>query len=338
MKWNYLRRKRPVLAAICAMLCFAILYNIAAVMAQAREAVSSSAITWVDFDVTAQAMEDALNYDVNSQEQEHQIDWVDLLAYLGAKYGGNFSSYKLSDMKAVAERLSAGESIEDLTDGMKYFEYYRAAYGAVLDGLVGEYSIQAEESPGGAVVYEQKYGLKAYSPIAYGYTFSHSDDFGNSRSYGYKRIHLGHDLMGNVGTPIINVETCVVEVLGWNQYGGWRIGMRSLDGRRYYYYAHLQKGHPYAEGLETGQLVYAGDVIGYMGMTGYSSQEDYNGMSVPHLHFGLQLIFDEELKEQNEIWIDCYELVKFLEHHKSPVVSTGNGDFVRKYMYSEGVE
>ena len=28
------------------------------------------------------------------------------------------------------------------------------------------------------------------------------DDFGVSRTYGYKRNHLGHDMMGQVGTPI----------------------------------------------------------------------------------------------------------------------------------------
>lgn len=33
--------------------------------------------------------------------------------------------------------------------------------------------------------------------------------------------------MGSIGTPIIAVESGVVEHLGWNQYGGWRIGIRS---------------------------------------------------------------------------------------------------------------
>ena len=38
----------------------------------------------------------------------------------------------------------------------------------------------------------------------------------------------------------------------------------------------------------------------------------------PHLHFGLQLIFDESQKEgNNEIWIDCYQLVQFLQLNRS---------------------
>ena len=73
-----------------------------------------------------------------------------------------------------------------------------------------------------------------------------------------------------------------VEVAGWNKYGGWRIGIRSFDKKRYYYYAHLRKNRPFAEGLKEGQIVNAGDVIGYLGMTGYSDSENVNGMTIPH--------------------------------------------------------
>ena len=51
-------------------------------------------------------------------------------------------------------------------------------------------------------VWVTKYGLKAFSPIASGFPYSDFDDFGTARSYGFKRQHLGHDMMGQVGTPI----------------------------------------------------------------------------------------------------------------------------------------
>ncbi len=71
-------------------------------------------------------------------------------------------------------------------------------------------------------------------------------------------------MMGLVGTPIIAIESGYVEALGWNRYGGWRIGIRSFDKKRYYYYAHLRQNRPYAEGLKEGDYVTAGgDVIGY---------------------------------------------------------------------------
>lgn len=320
------------------LLCLAMLFNLASAVTRWRQT-SGRLLTWVDFKVTAAAMNDALAYDMESQGSESPIHWIDLLACLGARYGGDFKHYQKKHMDDLAARLQQGESIENITAAMNYFEYfnyYSAAYEAVLGGMVGDYCLQTDDSVGGRPKFEAHYGLKAYAPIAQGWSFSHSDDFGNSRSFGFKRNHLGHDMFGNVGTPVINVETCTVEALGWNKYGGWRVGMRSLDGRRYYYYAHLRSGHPYAPNLTEGQLVYAGEVIGYMGMTGYSDSEDFNGMQRPHLHFGIQLIFDESSK--NEIWIDPYEIVKFLDCHRSTAVSAGEGDFRRKYLFYDGVE
>ena len=117
------------------------------------------------------------------------------------------------------------------------------------------------------------------------------------------------------------MESGYVEALGWNQYGGWRIGIRSFDKKRYYYYAHLRQGFPYALDLKEGSIVQAGDVIGYMGHTGYSAKEDVNNIDQVHLHFGIQLIFDESQKEgSSEIWIDCYQLVKFLYRNRSECV------------------
>ncbi len=54
-----------------------------------------------------------------------------------------------------------------------------------------------------------------------------------------------------------------------------------------------------------------------MGHTGYSTTENVNNIEVTHLHWGLELIFDEEQKESdNEIWIDVYPLTLFLSKHK----------------------
>lgn len=300
-------------------------------------------IKWVDFTVSYDALCSAYEWDVKTHGTEHEICWVELLAYTAAKTGGKFDSSALKTMDKAAKKLSEGETtLDELTADMKYYEYYREAYDAAIGGLVGEYGREVKGSgrPGtggaedggaaaesgesaaesgesaGNVQYETVYGLKGYFPIARGFDYSHYDDFGAGRSYGYQRKHLGHDMMGLVGTPIIAVESGVVEALGWNQYGGWRIGIRSFDGKRYYYYAHLRQNYPYAEGLEEGSVVTAGDVIGYMGHTGYSAKENVNNIDVVHLHWGLQLIFDESQKEgNNEIWIDLYALTRFLAKH-----------------------
>lgn len=306
---------------------------------------SGDFIKWVDFNVTCEALEQAFRYDVDTCQAEVHLNWVDLLAYLGTRYGGDFSRYKKSDMKKVAEQLINGEmTMEELTSDMKYYDYYRQAYVAVLDGMVGTFQaeIPADEVPemlqqsaqNTDTVWVTKYGLKAFFPLAKNFPYNDFDDFGVSRSYGFKRRHLGHDMMGQVGTPIIAVESGYVEALGWNQYGGWRIGIRSFDKKRYYYYAHLRKNYPFQSNLKEGSAVQAGDVIGYMGRTGYSSKENTNNVEESHLHFGLELVFDESQKESDhEIWINCYELVKFLRRNQCEAVKVeGTKEWRRVYQ------
>lgn len=273
-------------------------------------------IKWVDFDVSYEALCAAYEWDVDTYGTNHHINWVELLAYLAAKNGGSFGKGTIRELAKTAEQLSVGEvTTEELTRELTYYDYYREAYGAVLNGYVGEYEI--EKTPGSGI-YEKKYGLKAFFPLAKGFPYSDYDDFGVSRSYGYRRQHLGHDMMGQIGTPVIAVESGYVEAAGWNQYGGWRLGIRSFDGLRYYYYAHLRQNYPFAEGLQEGSVVTAGDVVGYMGHTGYSATENVNNIDQVHLHFGIQLIFDESQKEGNsEIWINPYNLVHFLRSNQS---------------------
>lgn len=267
-------------------------------------------IKYVEFNVTYLALKKAMNLDIESHRNGGNLSWIDILAYLGAKYGGDFDHYKSADMDAFVKQLQT-KSVAQITANMKYFQYYHEAYSAVLGGLLGKYRENGEE----------KYGLIGYSPIAKTFPYSDSDDFGARRTYGYTRPHLGHDMMAATGTPVIAVESGVVEALGWNQYGGWRIGIRSFDAKRYYYYAHLRQNRPYAEGLSLGKTVKAGDVIGYVGRTGYSTKENVNNIQISHLHFGLELIFDESQKEcNNEIWVDTYALTKLLRQHQSEVV------------------
>lgn len=296
-------------------------------------------IKWVDFNVTSEALNLTAKLDIDSHNKEGETvyNWIELLAYLSCKNGGNFKNFNAKDLNLLVEELKNGQTIQDLTQNMKFYDYYYESYSAVLGGFIGNYSIEVANEDG-SKSYQEKYGLKAFLPIAKNYSFSHYDDFGNSRSYGFKRTHLGNDLMGSIGTPIIAIESGIVENIGWNQYGGWRIGIRSFDTKRYYYYAHLRKNHPYAEGLEEGMTVKAGDVIGYLGMTGYSTKENVNNINVPHLHFGMQLIFDEsQVDSPNEIWIDVYHIVEFLKKNCSEVYMANQEtkDYERKFDLME---
>lgn len=295
-------------------------------------------IKWVNFTPTYEALLETSKLDIeshnNSEKYPIKYNWVELLAYIACKNGGNFNNFGKKDLNLLIEKLNSGSTIEDLTKDLKYYSYYYEAYDAVLHNFIGKYEIESINSSGETQVVE-KYGIKAFSPIAKNYHFSHYSDFGASRSYGYKRTHLGNDLLGSIGTPIIAVESGIIEAIGWNQYGGWRIGIRSFDKKRYYYYAHLRKDHPYAANLELGQTVRAGDVIGYLGMTGYSSKENVNNINTPHLHFGMQLIFDESQKDGvNQIWIDVYQIIEFLKKYSSEVYRVDN-DYIRKFQIFE---
>jgi len=102
------------------------------------------------------------------------------------------------------------------------------------------------------------------------------------------------------------------------QYGGWRIGIRSHDGLRYWYYAHLRKDTPFHADIVEGEPVRAGQVIGYVGRTGYSRTENVNNIRVPHLHLGLQLVFDETEKDgYYQVWIDLYAIARLLLQNKA---------------------
>lgn len=297
-------------------------------------------IKWVDFNVTYEVLERAMEIDIATREddQSPHLSWIDMLAYLAAKNGNKFDRSSVKQLNQLAEKLKSGTPMEELAKNLKYYDYYHEVFTAVLGGFLGEFEeeVPDENSPTGKR-WEAKYGLKAYSPIAKNFPYSDYDDFGAARSYGFKRRHLGHDMMGQTGTPIIAVESGVVEALGWNQYGGWRIGIRSFDRKRYYYYAHLRKNFPYELSLKEGSVVQAGDVIGYMGHSGYSTKENVNNIDVPHLHFGMQLIFDESQKESdNEIWIDVYPIVRLLRQHQSLTVKDpATKNYSRVYGYRD---
>ena len=284
-------------------------------------------INWVDFDVSYESMKYALEQDIATFEREKHISWIDILSLAACRTGGKVN---LTATKKAAQDLKGEKSPEQLLGNLyQYYDYYHSAYSAALGGLVGSYAIEKDGQ------WIPCYGLKAFSPIAAGYGYSHCDDFGVGRNFGFKRKHLGHDLMGSLGTPVVAVEGGVIEAMGWNRYGGWRIGIRSFDGKRYYYYAHLQKDKPFAPGLAEGDIVQAGDLIGFMGRTGYSDKENTNNIETVHLHFGLQLIFDESQKEcLSEIWIDVYDIVRLLSSHTSSLQKTEDG-WKRIYPYQD---
>lgn len=136
---------------------------------------------------------------------------------------------------------------------------------------------------------------------------SFEDSWGMSRSYGGKRLHEGTDLMPpkNQRDTFAVVSVCdgVVEKIGWLELGGYRIGIRSKTGT-YFYYAHLSS---YAEGMKQGKTVKAGELLGYMGDSGYGKEGTVGKFPV-HLHFGIYFTMGDK-----EFSVNPYPILKAME-------------------------
>ena len=136
------------------------------------------------------------------------------------------------------------------------------------------------------------------------------------RTYKGNRTHEGTDVMGDINKdgiyPVVSVSDGYVSNIGWLELGGWRIGITSPSGI-YYYYAHLDS---YAKEYKEGDVIRAGDIIGYMGSTGYSKVEGTKNKFPVHLHFGIYITPDPDIAaDSEEIALNPYNILKINENN-----------------------
>ena len=131
----------------------------------------------------------------------------------------------------------------------------------------------------------------------------------NERTYGGERGHEGTDIMASKNErglyPIISMTDGVVEKMGWLDKGGYRIGILSPKGT-YFYYAHLDS---YAD-LKVGDEIKAGDILGFMGDSGYGP-EGTTGKFAVHLHLGIYVY-----PNGKEMSINPYWILRYIENRK----------------------
>ena len=136
------------------------------------------------------------------------------------------------------------------------------------------------------------------------------------RTYKGNRTHEGTDVMGDINKdgiyPVVSVSDGYVSNIGWLELGGWRIGITSPSGI-YYYYAHFDS---YAKEYKEGDVIRAGDIIGYMGSTGYSKVEGTKNKFPVHLHFGIYITPDPDIAaDYEEIALNPYNILKINENN-----------------------
>ena len=124
---------------------------------------------------------------------------------------------------------------------------------------------------------------------------------------GTPRYHWGIDLEAKAGTPVYSMYSGVVirtETDHPNRYEEKSFGnvivteneVKGYGRKVYLQYSHLQYGRPVAvnprtgKPFERGDLVFAGDLIGYTGKTGNA----FNDTDVPNKHLDLMAAFDAD--------------------------------------------
>ncbi len=119
-------------------------------------------------------------------------------------------------------------------------------------------------------------------PVPLTSNYSYRSTWGHARGWGGRRIHEGTDIFAGYGVPVRATCYGIVEMKGWNKYGGWRVGIRDIHNN-YHYFAHLSG---FAKDLKIGQVVEPGTLIGGVGNSGYGPPGT-SGKFPPHLHYGM---------------------------------------------------
>ncbi|GKU83202.1 L-Ala--D-Glu endopeptidase [Niallia sp. NCCP-28] len=119
-------------------------------------------------------------------------------------------------------------------------------------------------------------------PVPLSSNHSYRSTWGDARGWGGKRIHEGTDIFADYSVPVRATSYGIVEMKGWNRYGGWRIGIRDINNN-YHYFAHLSG---FSKDLKVGSIVEPGMLIGGVGSSGYGPPGT-SGKFPPHLHYGM---------------------------------------------------
>ena len=107
---------------LCVFFCV-MLAALSAVVFTGGKDTQKNYIKYVEFNVTKDALQNAVDLDIQTHDDDRHTDCITTLAYLGAKYGGDFTKYKYSDMTDFCrQNQKSAETVENLNKGYEIFQ------------------------------------------------------------------------------------------------------------------------------------------------------------------------------------------------------------------------
>ncbi|WP_105317620.1 LysM peptidoglycan-binding domain-containing M23 family metallopeptidase [Thermus tenuipuniceus] len=180
------------------------------------------------------------------------------------------TTYQRLLAKQEAERQARLEAERRRQEELRRLAEERRRQQALAQQRARQVQAQAQNRPQVRRVSYQEGGMRW--PLAGGFRIT--TYFGQRGAF--QRYHTGIDLAASYGTPIVAAKAGQVEVAGWSAVGyGFHVVLDHGGGVETLY-AHMSR-----IAVRAGQWVEAGEVIGYVGSTGWSTG--------PHLHFEVRV-------------------------------------------------
>lgn len=234
------------------------------------------------------------------RELEKAEELLELRALTAFVRGDSFESMASIDHDAILASMAQQTMIESVFDqdenAIENIETLRGSLGVdieatfervdLVEGLEAEAVLAVEEAL--TEIDQAKLELRAFEagsevfidglvfPVGLGVETPLIDSFGFPRMTGTadEHWHEGIDIFAPTGTPLLATERGIITRIGTGRLGGLKLWLRGESGTDWYY-AHLSAFNP---DLREGDLVEAGDLVGYVGQSG-------NAVGTPpHLH------------------------------------------------------
>lgn len=217
-----------------------------------------------------------------------------------------------------------------------FVDVYQQAYGDIECFVIPRYTYEKkirkrtsyiDEKGKKRYKYEYEYEVRLRTP-----SYRVYDDFGAERNYKEQTRHKGNDTIADEGVPLVSMTDGVLERVGWNEHGGYRIGVRASSGA-YFYYAHMEEyGWEIAEGdLRKGDRIKAGQLLGYVGDTGYGP-EGTQGKFINHLHLQIGVKLEDY---EGDFWFNPYNAMMMKEDEKKILDLYDDEDYPEIITYKQ---